>query len=923
MCRRTSSLGLSALGVLVAVGLQLGCTGDTTALIELTLEGTLVPDELLVSVYGSEQTLASGVRFANPMLPGRVVIQLPARSQPIRLLFEARRAAMVLAQAPGNFVSRVGHQVVLSVVLDADSLLPDLDGDQVPDLLDNCPGVPNPDQRDSDQDQVGDLCEVGVDLLGLDLPTFELPPDLSPPPSDQAVDLTGGGPVAPILYSVTPATATAGQTVELEGVFGPGLEVVFAGSAAVNATVIGTTRAHAVVPAGVTSGNVYAHNSGGSSVTMPFRRTTFSLGVNFWRSDYEQPLYGRRMPSLQTARAQFGLVNSGTHVYLIGGAAATPAVATIESALINLDGTLDELVIAPITLGAARAGPVVLTAGRDVFVLGGKSAAGTGLLSIERAELDASGRLSSFSGIAATLAEAHIDAASAVVGNAIYLFGGDASRSIERCTLVNNSIGACTKVGDLPVGDYGGAQAVVVRDRVYLLGFGSVNVLRADIDAAGLVGAFTVDPAVSLGKARRGPAVIRSGSALYVYGGFVASEAVTDGERAVVNGATGALDPMTPMTGRDHIYRRFGHRMTVVGNYVYALGGKHLDFLPYVERASLNGAAGAQPFGAFGTSTSALQIGRDDPMVVAVGADLYVLGGHDVYGSPLKSIERATVDSEGQIGAFTLDPIELPVGLTRATAARVGPYIYLFGGETNAGTAAVTVRARATEAGLEAWETLSSGGGVLTEPRGFAMATVSQDSLYLVAGRGDAGLTSTVERAAILLGGDLGAFSKVAETKLPRFTMGTIFTGNYLHVFGGFDTPGNGVQTVERCLINGTDVGCAVPDMGTLPVFEDSSITSVIRPSHAERASVLVGASRVAILGGIYSDVVLIVPVKIDGSWDSVFTQATPLSTERYRHWAIEAYNFTCLVGGGTNSNEIGDMIVGGPVAALSCATFQ
>jgi hypothetical protein len=47
------------------------------------------------------------------------------------------------------------------------------------------------------------------------------------------------------------------------------------------------------------------------------------------------------------------------------------------------------------------------------------------------------------------------------------------------------------------------------------------------------------------------------------------------------------------------------------------------------------------------------------------------------------------------------------------------------------------------------------------------------------------------------------------------------------------------------------------------------------------------------------------------------------LPTERYRHFAIEALNFACLVGGGTNSNELGDMIIGGPVAALSCANFQ
>ena len=37
--------------------------------------------------------------------------------------------------------------------------LPDRDGDGVPDLVDNCPDIPNPDQLDSDSDLIGDVCD--------------------------------------------------------------------------------------------------------------------------------------------------------------------------------------------------------------------------------------------------------------------------------------------------------------------------------------------------------------------------------------------------------------------------------------------------------------------------------------------------------------------------------------------------------------------------------------------------------------------------------------------------------------------------------------------------------------------------------------------------------------------------------------------
>ena len=36
---------------------------------------------------------------------------------------------------------------------------PDADGDEVSDLQDNCPRVPNPRQQDADGDGVGDACQ--------------------------------------------------------------------------------------------------------------------------------------------------------------------------------------------------------------------------------------------------------------------------------------------------------------------------------------------------------------------------------------------------------------------------------------------------------------------------------------------------------------------------------------------------------------------------------------------------------------------------------------------------------------------------------------------------------------------------------------------------------------------------------------------
>jgi hypothetical protein len=108
-------------------------------------------------------------------IPSRIMVRLMSTvGEGLISSFSNVPAQTFTLQGPGitsvRFDSNNFHFAAFSAVLIDDLILTslkspaasasDLDGDGIPDDVDNCPLVPNPDQKDSNLDGIGDACET-------------------------------------------------------------------------------------------------------------------------------------------------------------------------------------------------------------------------------------------------------------------------------------------------------------------------------------------------------------------------------------------------------------------------------------------------------------------------------------------------------------------------------------------------------------------------------------------------------------------------------------------------------------------------------------------------------------------------------------------------------------------------------------------
>jgi hypothetical protein len=277
---------------------------------------------------------------------------------------------------------------------------------------------------------------------------------------------------------------------------------------------------------------------------------------------------------------------------------------------------------------------------------------------------------------------------------------------------------------------------VVAANRLSVLGGttdSAIPVEQAPINADNTLGDFISGPA--LHDAVISTAAVSDGHVVFVLGGQSGSGDTTEDQCASIAGdgtlsAFGATCPALTVA-------RSGHGAALINGFVFVFGGSNDG---KVDSASLSGGT----MGPFGMSQARLLTPRQFFATVVVNRNVYVIGGNDLSKntpSPTNTIEIGSFS--GQFGQFVDAGIQLVTPRSGHAAVALGGMLYVIGGINVLGNALDTVEAAPIhdDGTLGAFATLPD--VKLQTPRAGHSADVIGNSIYVVGG------VSTVERATL------------------------------------------------------------------------------------------------------------------------------------------------------------------------------
>lgn len=422
------------------------------------------------------------------------------------------------------------------------------------------------------------------------------------------------------------------------------------------------------------------------------------------------------------------------------------------------------------------------------------------------------------------------------------------------------------------------------------------SVERSAISPSGDLGPFQTVPGVTLARRRQSFATAVVDGFLYAFGGTDYSTALASVERAAIDSG-GNLSPFETLSGTPLAVPRNDLRAAVIGRDIHVIGGRQgvsSSGYALVEKTTVN-ADGS--LGSFVTPSASLSVGRFGFQSAVIDKSLFVIGGYNA--SELSSVERASVNSSGNLGTFGAAPGgPLASGRTGSCAAIVGNRLYVIGGERDGVGYMDTI----DQAAIGPDGTLGPfslvAGRTLAAPRAGFSCAVIKNYLYVVGGTNGSGPRATVERALINGDGTLDTFGAGGTLTTGRQTPGVAVIGDYLYVIGGYTTSGTYTTSVERSFIDAS---------GNLTGGFSNVAGVTLNTGRFSHATAVVGSYIYVLGGGVPGTIGTIERASVNASGITTtltLVSGRDLGTARQGHLASVVGNYLYVFGGfaGTNA---------------------
>ncbi|HEY9900567.1 MAG TPA: IPT/TIG domain-containing protein, partial [Pantanalinema sp.] len=351
-----------------------------------------------------------------------------------------------------------------------------------------------------------------------------------------------------------------------------------------------------------------------------------------------------------------------------------------------------------------------------------------------------------------------VGAAPLTTGNRLWAMGGYNNSAptahIQTTTIkADGSLNAWSFYGGMTTWRYG-AGVEVLNDKIWFLGGGSSNTTYGSteyfpVEPNGSLGPSTVGPALNAPRYKAESVVIERAGNRFVYmiGGLnPAGASITSVERSLVN-SDGTLGTFFTQPS-NLVQARAYFASAVIGDYVYCFGGYYPGLFSSIERALIRPDGSLDPFQTYGVS---LPDAIDSQRAIVIGNYVYVAGGAtSTSGSGANGlVYYAPIYPDGSIGSFLRGP-SMPSALQDGALAKVGNYLYFFGGYS-AGASNIVQRAFINPDGtLGAWQYHKSDRYVLPFSASYmSEVPVYRDAIFVVSGYTGASAITSIAQGTI------------------------------------------------------------------------------------------------------------------------------------------------------------------------------